>query len=165
MKKIKRFGLDIGERDPESRAVYSLACVFSALDKEISAYLKPFDLSPVKFNTLMVIKHMGKGPGIRQIDISRQLIVGASNVTRLVDRMIRQGLCHRVPSTRDRRVNLIKITSRGSELLDRAWPGYCRRLKEAAGGLNKRELTEIARLSLKWFHGLENSDGRDAKEG
>lgn len=157
MEPLKHFGVSVKEGSAHESAVYGLAYAYALIEKRISDYLCSFDLTPAKFNALMVIKHKGKESGLSQIEIGRDLIVTASNMTRLLDRLYKKGLIERSAQAGDRRVNLIKISKNGSMILDRAWPGYCRRIKELAQLLNQEELKKAAFLIVKWCAKLQET--------
>ena len=154
---LEKFGIDTKKEGIERLAIYSVACTFSLAERKIAEYLRSYNLSPVKFNALMVIKRSASKKGISQVDISRQLIVTASNITRLLDRMNKEGLIQRYASEKDRRVNMIKITQKGSDLLDKAWPGYCKIMGEVASGLGKHDLRQVTAIMLKWLDRLYES--------
>lgn len=150
MKALKRFGIEIDKDNLTEGAVYGVACAYAFLEKTVSNYLRPFNLTPAKFNTMMIIKHVGKDKGIRQIEIGRRLIVTASNMTRLLDKLEQEGFIARLSLKGDRRVNLSKISKKGSDLLDQVWPGYYKKITELAALLNKDELKQITYLFEKW---------------
>lgn len=150
MKALKRFGIEIGKSDLAEGAVYGVACAYALLEKFISNYLRPYNLTPAKFNAMMIVKHAGKETGISQIEIGKRLTVTASNMTRLLDKLEQEGFIERFNLRVDRRVNLSKITRKGSDLLDKAWPGYYKTVTELAALLNHDELKRIARLFEKW---------------
>ncbi|MFC1643601.1 MarR family winged helix-turn-helix transcriptional regulator [Chlamydiota bacterium] len=156
MKEINRFGIDIKKEKKECAVIYGVACIYSLLEKEISKCLRPFKLSPVKFNALMTIKHQGKNTGISQVEISKKLIVTASNMSRLLERMEKEGLVERISREGDKRINLIKISSKGSDLLDKAWPVYSNKLSELGMLINKSELQTLSAILLDWFTKLDN---------
>lgn len=153
----EHFGINTGKENFQETAVYALACAYSYIEKEISDYLRPFNLTPAKFNAMMVIKHAGKEKGISQIDIGRRLIVTASNMTRLLDKLEKEGYIERFARKGDRRVNLIQISRKGSSLLDKARPGYHRKIVNIANLLNKDELMRISDSLLKWSGRLEDN--------
>lgn len=155
MQPLKRFGIEIGKDKYHENAVYAVACVFSIIEKEISNYLRPFNLTPAKFNAMLVLKHQGKEDGLSQIEIGKYLIVSASNMTRLLDKLSKEGFIERVSQEGDRRVNLIKITKKGSDILDKVWPGYHKKILELADHIGKKELQTISDLSIKWFLKME----------
>ena len=154
MDKFNRFGINIDQEKPRRAVVYEIACIYSVIEKQISDYLRPFNLSPTKFNALMIIKHQGADKGLRQVEIVKRLIATPSNMTRLIDRMSKEGLVERFSQEGDRRVNLVKITKKGSDLLDEVWPGYCEITEEIAAFLKNNELKELSDLLLKWFDKL-----------
>lgn len=157
MKPFEHFGIEVEKDKFHESAVYGLACAYSLLEREIAGYLRPFGLTPAKFNCLMVIKHKGRDTGLSQVEIGTSLIVTASNITRLLDRLGREGLIERTGKEKDRRVNLIKISKKGSSLLDRVWPGYYKKLTELAGLLNKEELKRTSELIIKWCARLQEN--------
>lgn len=147
---LERFGICSGKEKFQETAVYALAAAYSYIEKEISDYLRPFDLTPAKFNAMMVIKHAGKEKGFSQIDIGRRLIVTASNMTRLLDKLEKEGFIERFAREGDRRVNLIKISKKGSDILDKVWPGYHNRILDIANSINSGDLKRISGLLVKW---------------
>lgn len=155
METLKKFGINVKKDGIENAAIYSVACVFSLLERQIIEYLKPYNLSPSQFNALMIIKHVGKNKGLSQIEIGDKLIVSASNMTRLLDKLTKEGFVERYAQQHDRRVNLIKITQKGSELLDNVWPGYLENIKQLTCDLDKNELLEITTLMVRWFDALD----------
>lgn len=156
MQGLSRFGINMGEFGIESGAFYSVTCLFSILEKQVVDYFKPYKLSPSQFNALMIIKHIGKTNGLSQVDISDKLIVSASNMTRLLDKLKKEALIERCPQEHDRRVNLIKITQKGSDLLDKAWPGYIATIKSMTKDMDDKDLHSLTGLLLKWFNSLES---------
>ncbi len=125
---------ELGIRDGKDRLkeelLYNLGYCYVTLERKISEVLAAYDLSPVKMNALLIIKHVGKGRGLSQAELSKRMIVTAGNITRLVDRLQKEKLVERVPLKEDRRVNLLKITAKGSELLEKVWPVYKRKVDE-----------------------------------
>lgn len=151
---LKRHGFEVGKGRYHEEALYSLALIYSIASNDLSVYLKDFDLTPAKFNVLMVIKHQGKKDGISQVEISKALIVTASNMTRLLDKLEKEGLIQRSAHGGDRRVNLIKISDKGSKLLDRAWPGHEKRLRGLIERLPQEEQKALSGLLIKWLSKL-----------
>lgn len=150
MKPLRRYGIEVGEKNIFEGAIYGVAGMYALFEKAIANYLRPYNLTPAKFNAMMVIKHMGKDTGLRQIEIGRRLIVTASNMTHLIDKLQREGYVERFSLKGDRRVNIIKISQSGSGLLDRAWPGYQKKIQELADCLSQKDLKLLTQLFDKW---------------
>lgn len=151
MDSLNFYGIKTGEGKYYEEIFYGTVAMYNVLEREIAPYLAKYKLSPAKFNALMVIKHHLSWKGITQIDICKKLIVTASNMTRLLDKLEKEKLIERFSYRNDRRVNLIKITKKGSDLLDHVWPGYCRRIEELAGVLQQHEQKTLSKLLLRWF--------------
>jgi DNA-binding MarR family transcriptional regulator len=153
MKGVQRFGLNLA--GGVENTVYAVAGIYALLEKRITAVLRPFGLTPAKFNALMVIKHLGGQQGLTQIEIGKRLIVSASNMTRLLDKLHKEGLIERTTRIGDRRVNIIRITGKGAGILDKAWPGYAKQVRNISGLLAENERGKAAELLFGWFKRLE----------
>ncbi|MCD4780317.1 MAG: MarR family transcriptional regulator [Candidatus Omnitrophica bacterium] len=154
MSKLSRFGVRSREDSHFEEVIYGLALVYNIMNNHLSNFLKEFHLSPGKFNILLTVKHQGKQEGISQVDISKHLIVTPSNMTKLIDKLEKEGLVSRSAMENDRRVNIINITPEGSSLLDQVWPGYQSRLKALVSGLTDEKQKKLAGLLLEWFEHL-----------
>ena len=159
MSRFEEFGINHQQNTDEEFAVYSLAFCYSAVEKKIENYLKQYNLSPAKFNTLLIIKHQGGKEGISQVEIGKRLVVTASNMTKLLDRLSKEGLIRRYSQKGDRRVNLVRITSKGSDILESAWPGYVETVKKITNPLSQPDLKNLSKILTGWFEKLEANDG------
>lgn len=151
---FKEMGIREGSDRLNEEVLYNVARVYSIVDKEISDLLAKYDLSPAKFNILMMVKHVGKENGIQQNELSKLLLVTTSNITRMIDKLEKSKYVDRIPRKGDRRVNLLKITKKGSDLLDRIWPEYETVVSNFVGkGLNNTEKYQINQLLEKVIEG------------
>ena len=157
MEYFKNLGFDVGKGKYHEEAVYGVALLYNIINNEISSYLNNFKLTPAKFNVLMTIKHHGSPEGVSQVEISKRLIVTASNMTRLLDKLEKEKLINRSAQEGDRRVNIIQISEKGSSLLDKAWPGYIERLKDLINKLDQNDQKLISSLLIKWLNKLTES--------
>jgi len=151
---FKSLGIDLRANKFHEQAAYGVALLYHFLDNRIAAHLAGFGLTPAKFNVLMVLKHQAGGRGMSQVAIGKRLIVTASNMTRLLDKLEKEGLTQRSAQKGDRRVKTIHITPKGSHLLDKAWPGYDRQLKDLAATLDTKDQKALSGLLIKWFSRL-----------
>lgn len=155
MRQFKRFELHADTDKFIQTSIYGMYSVYSMIEKNIENYLKQYNLSSSKFNMMMIIKHEGGQKGISQIDIGKKLIVTASNMTKQIDKLIADGMVERFALKGDRRVNLVKITQKGSDFLDKIWSGYVKTINNIAGKLNAEERKTLTQILVKWFDGLE----------
>ena len=149
-------GIDIGQGKYHEEMVYGLALIYTAIYNEIDIYLKKYHLTPGEMNVLMLVKHQGKDQGLSQVGMGRRLMVTAHNMTRLIQRLEKHGLIKRTSDKGDGRVNLVQITAKGSALLDKAWPGYDKKVKEQAGKLSAEDQKNLAGLIQRWLEKREN---------
>ncbi len=151
MKQLNSLSVEIGRGRYYEEAIYSLALIYNFIDDRISSHLQPFDLTPGKFNILMVIKHQGKDTGISQVEVSKRLVVTPSNMTKLIDKLQRDGLVERLAQEGDRRVNIVRATKKGSALLDRVWAGYDRQLKILMEKVSVQDQKILAQGLQRWL--------------
>jgi len=79
---LKAFGMEKGHKKYYEEAIYSITLLNNIINKNVSGQLAQYDLTLGKFNVLMVIKHLGGTQGIKQVSISKYLILTPSNITR-----------------------------------------------------------------------------------
>lgn len=75
------------------------------------------------------------GNGCRQGELADPKLEDYSNVTRLVDSLVRKGLLERRPDPGDRRSHLIFLTERGHELAERLIPAVMAERRYVYGDL------------------------------
>lgn len=155
MEQFKRFGIDLDKDEFVETTIYGMASVFLLGEKKIENYLKPYNLSSSKFNMMMIIQHHAGEKGISQVEIGKRLILTASNMTKQLDKLIAEGMVERFALKGDRRVNLIKITPKGSVLLEKIWPGYIELLKSMTAIFSIDERKNLSEIFAKWFSHLE----------
>ena len=117
------------------------AALAAELDRELQA---EHGLPLSHYEVLMLL---GDAPGgrLRLTELAASAILTQSGVSRLVDRLERDGLVRRVPCEEDRRGFFAELTESGAELLGRARPthlaGVRRRFLER---FSDEELDELA---------------------
>ncbi len=155
MDDLQAFGIEAGKGRHYEEAFYGLVLVYTVIFDKVAKYLDTFDLTPAKMNVLMVIKHQGGENGLSQREIGNRLMVTASNMTRLLDKLEREKLIERTGRTGDKRVKVIRVSKRGSQILDDAWPGYMKTMKSAMDKLSQAEQKTMAELMFRWFRDLK----------
>jgi DNA-binding MarR family transcriptional regulator len=158
MKPLRRFGEGIYKNNPMEGSIYGLACTFSLIEKSICDILRPYKLTPAKFSALMVIRYKGQDKGISQIQVGRHLVVTASNMTRLIDKLGMEGFVERMNLQGDRRVNLVKISKKGLGLLDEVYPAYSKRVEEITRVLSHNERKQLNSILGKWCGQMSGRD-------
>ena len=140
---------------------YSASC----LKKKAGVFLRPFGLTDVQFNLMMLLKYQcGQDEGLSQAQLSSMMLVNRANITSLIDRMEKADLVIRTPAPADRRSNIVKLTGRGKELLAQIEPLYTQEVKRimAALKLNEQrsviEMLERIRGNVSGLNGNKTQD-------
>ena len=109
--------------DPRFTAVGLFAEAYIGLTNRFAAQLEQHRLSAVEFEVLL---RLARSPGnrLRMTDLAGQTSLSTSGVTRVVDRMDRDGLVRREACASDRRSSYAVITAAGSRRLEEVLPGH-----------------------------------------
>jgi MarR family 2-MHQ and catechol resistance regulon transcriptional repressor len=154
---------DLNLRNPlrvlSHEAALSIVLSSEMLGKEADRLLRSHDLTSAQFDVLMLLKYQCGPDGLSQTELSRMLLVNRANVSGLVDRMERDGLIARVVEPGDRRVNRVRMTRKGSDLLQAAEGPYIQRVEEVLGVLSEKETRTLIRMLDRLRAAL--TEGRD----
>ncbi len=116
----------------------------SRLRKKAGEFLRPFGLTDVQFNLMMLLHHQsGNQDGLNQAQLSNMMLVNRANITAIIDRMEKARLVIRTPMPDDRRYNVIKLTKRGIKLLDEIEPLYAEEVERIMAVLVKNEQKKL----------------------
>jgi DNA-binding MarR family transcriptional regulator len=136
--KLKK-GFDVIEHEAMLNIYYTTA----GLKKRADALFKTLGLTDVQFNVMMLLNYQGGSEGLSQVQLSDMMLVNRANVTTLIDRMEKSSLVERTSLSGDRRTNIIKMTSKGKKLFEKAEPMYDKMTKEAMSGFGQSELRKL----------------------
>lgn len=131
-------------KDPVADGVTTLLVAGAALSAELDALYARFGVTSSGYEVLRVlaVDPEGRPRGA----IAQRLISRAPDVTRLIDRLERQGLVKRVRSKTDRRLSVTRITPRGADLVVRVEPVLEEYRRGIAPKLSASEWKELIRL-------------------
>jgi MarR family 2-MHQ and catechol resistance regulon transcriptional repressor len=109
--------------DPRVTAIGLFAEAYTGLVTRFTAQFEQHRLSGVEFEVLM---RLARSPErrLRMTDLAGQTSLSTSGVTRVVDRMDRDGLVRREACASDRRSSYAVITDAGLTRLDQVLPGH-----------------------------------------
>jgi MarR family transcriptional regulator, organic hydroperoxide resistance regulator len=124
----------------EEEAAVSLARTADRFDRAFSELFKKQGLTGTQYNVLRILRGAGSA-GLACSEIGERMVTRDPDITRLLDRMERAGLCIRSRDSSDRRVILTRITEKGLGLL--------RDLDKPVQALNKKLLGHMEREQLK----------------
>ena len=109
--------------DPRFTAIGLFQEAYTGLNSRFAAQFEEHRLSAVEFEVLM---RLARSPGdrLRMTDLAGQTSLSTSGVTRVVDRMDRDGMVRREACPSDRRSSYAVITTAGRQRLDEVLPGH-----------------------------------------
>ena len=115
--------------DPRITAVGLLVEAHAGLSARFAAQFDEHGLSPVEFE---VLTRLARSPNnqLRMTDLAAQTSLSTSGVTRVVDRMERDGLIRRRACPSDRRSSFAVVSAAGLSRLDAILPGHLRIIEQ-----------------------------------
>jgi MarR family 2-MHQ and catechol resistance regulon transcriptional repressor len=124
-----------------------LARSLSALSGRLVPPLqREFGITESQLGVLEALYHLGP---LSQGQLCQKILKSGSNVTTVVDNLERDGLVRRERDAADRRVQVVTLTEKGTELISRAFPTHARRVAELMSSLAPEEQRELGRLCAK----------------
>ncbi|MBW0004474.1 MAG: winged helix-turn-helix transcriptional regulator [Hyphomicrobiales bacterium] len=115
------------ESTPSEAVIQAWARLVKAQHKvlrAVEADLNKAGFPPLAWYDVLLALRRAQGKGLRHLEIEAQLLLAQHNVSRLVDRLEKNGLVERRRAMEDGRGQLVSITSNGRDLLRRMWPTY-----------------------------------------
>lgn len=112
----------------------------------LPALQREFGLTESQIAVLEALKHLGS---LQQGELCRRILRSGSNVTTVVDNLERCGLVQRTRDEADRRIQIVRLTDKGRDLVERALPVHVERIARAMAALEPAEQLELGRLCRK----------------
>ena len=116
--------------------------------------------------TYDVLVQLSESPGrrLRMTDLAERVLLSRSGLTRLVDRLERDGLVRREPCPDDARGTFTVLTDRGQDRLAAAAPGHLTGVHEhLTGRFDDAELRVLEGLLGRVLEGVPDLTGRPAR--
>lgn len=145
-----------GTRESPEREVYLLLQHVAGLQvQELAVLLRPAGITPGQYHVLRLLRDAGAA-GLSCSAVAERSVSGDPDVTRLLDRLEKQGWIARTRESSDRRVVTSRITDDGRQLLEE--------LEEPVTKLHARQVEMIAARDLATLRRLvtELADSRRA---
>lgn len=118
--------------------VVGLILVAEEISKDVASICAGHGITHDQYNVLRILR--GAGPtGLPRCDIAQRMISRSPDATRMIDRLVKQGLVNRGWSETNRRLSIARITPDGLATLDAIQP-------------------ELEALQARWTGGLKLTD-------
>lgn len=130
---------------PEQLLLDALILTHDAVVAKFQELLRGYDISYTQYTVLNVLTEAGE-EGLRTQKLGARLLTRLPDITRLVDRLVRDGLVERKQWLKDKRVVFVSITSQGTELLDELREPFNALQVEMFGHLSDAKQTKLNQL-------------------
>ncbi len=118
--------------DDESLAAWrALLGAHARVTADVEVALAEAGLPPLTWYDVLLPLYRASGRRLRMGALANETTLSRTGLTRLVDRIEREGLLRRDSVAEDRRGSYVVITPVGSAMLKRMWPVYERVLDES----------------------------------
>jgi DNA-binding MarR family transcriptional regulator len=146
MQKMFKYGQKpVSSSDPAEQALLELERTTDHMRREIHLMLRASGLTSTQFNALRILQSSAPG-GLTCSALGSRLISTDPDITRLLDRLAKQGLVRRHRDARDRRVVLTEITEDGSALLASITPGLDAHVRELFSHMAPQRMEQLIEL-------------------
>src|SRR5579862_9486664 len=133
----------------EHRAWAAFFVANGLMAKRIDKVLATADVVSLEIYDVLLQLELVPGQRMRMCELAEAVLLSRSGLTRLADRLEREGLIERQACCLDRRSTHVALTPRGLAERERAWPVYREVIKsEFAGNLNHGDAEAIAAILL-----------------
>lgn len=134
--------------------------VHAALFKQLDAELESAHGLPLSSYEVLIFLQSAPDGKLRMADLANRVVLSRSGMTRLVDRLEREGLLVREQCPADARGCFAVLTGKGAEYLDAARPTHLGGIRERfLGHFTEAELTLLGEC---WERVLPGSAGPEA---
>lgn len=133
----------------KSRTIIHFMLVNNKINEEISAVLKPYDVSLQQFNVLRILRGQ-KGRPANLSTLNERMVTKMSNTTRLVDKLLSKGYADRKTCPSNRRKVEITITKKGEEELKKMDLAMNQAERKILQNFDQKELEQLNTLFNKF---------------
>lgn len=142
-------------------ATLNILVTANYLRQYMNAICAEFDITHTQYNVLRILKGVHPN-GHPRSEIICRMIEQAPDVTRLIDRLEKQGLVERIRTDQDRRLSIARITQKGITLLQNMHK-YVDRFDRVIGDrLTQEECRELSRLCERIYAAGDNAGCPDS---
>lgn len=121
--------------------------------RQIERRLKAAGTPPLEWYDVLL--ELDRAGGRLKIgELADRVVIAPYNMTRLLDRLEKQGLLRRERSDSDRRSAFAVLTEKGAALRRTMWPVYERAIREALAPMSEREAEAMSKTLAGVISGL-----------
>lgn len=129
----------------EEETAVALARTTDQIGRRFDVLLKQHGLTGTQYNVLRILRGAGKA-GLPCSAVGERMISRDPDITRLLDRMERAGLCTRARDQQDRRVIVVRISDKGLKTVNQLDKPVTDLNRAMLGHMGKGRLRSLLRL-------------------
>jgi DNA-binding MarR family transcriptional regulator len=137
-------------KSTEQETIINLFLASNYIHTQIDKICNKFKITHSQYNVLRILKGIYPD-GHPRGEIKRRMIEPSPDVTRLIDKLVSDGLVERYESLEDRRLSMTRITKKGIDLLDNINPEVDKFLIKYTQPLTETEKNILSNLCEKLY--------------
>ena len=134
---------DLARNNPYMKMVVNILRAGKIIDHKVSEALKEYGITHIQFNILRILEaRLPEKLSLK--DVQDGLLFPTSDVSRLLDRLVKRGLVERTVCPENRRKIDLSITREGMQIIQSSIPA----IEESLDGYYKSTINEDERLQV-----------------
>ncbi|MDX2261331.1 MAG: MarR family transcriptional regulator [Gemmatimonadales bacterium] len=125
--------------NPADEAVVGILMVAAEVNREFAELCQGHGITLEQYNVLRILRG-AKDAGLPRCEVAGRMITRAPDVTRMMDRLVKQGLVVRTWGTENRRHSIAKVTPEGLAVLAALDPHVAQLNAKVASQVGAEEL-------------------------
>lgn len=130
--------------DPAARALINLQVANAHFEEEFEAVTLREGLGTSAYNILRILR--GAPDGHPRGEIARRMVYRRTDLTRIIDGLVRRGLVERVRTRKDRRLSLARLTPKGLKTMARLEPHVTALIARYRAKLSDQDYRDLNRI-------------------
>ena len=135
---------------PVDAAAFNLLIAADYVQTKIDRGCAEFGITRGQYNVLRILRGAG-AEGLPRCEIAERMLERAPDVTRIIDRLEKQGLVLRERSSEDKRQSITRISEKGLELLVQIQPKIDETRNFLAERLSLQDWADLSSLCEKIY--------------
>ena len=131
----------------------NLRVASNILDNRFEKLISQFGITGAQYNVLRILKGVYPG-GHPRCEIAIRMIEIAPDITRLIDRLEKQGLVVRDRTSEDRRMSISKLSEKGLKLMNEIQPMIEKEHRHLTKNLSEEECSKLSSLLEKLYNDI-----------
>jgi DNA-binding MarR family transcriptional regulator len=152
----------IPSRNVHERALRAFVRCSALVRRDTERYFSRFGLSGAQWGVLRTLQR-AEAEGVNSLGLKtlgQRMLVRPPSMTGVVERLARDGLIQKAPSSSDRRAKEVSLTIRGRGLVRRILRTHQQRIRTVVGHLSEADARTLTRLVESLSRRLEPPPGR-----